>query len=166
MSSGAVCVACKHSIDASARLCPYCGANPATGEKIDTAAIMQEVFKPKQMTTSQSVLEYARHRQGIVIFGGLALAFLILAGLHQYATLRNNTAVSNGPAVPLSDVADLSGQPQENQQLPMPPLQLPHRAAPCLLIKTLSSSFKLAPQPEQVLVSGNKPARRSNQISK
>lgn len=122
MSSGAVCVACGHSIDASARLCPYCGANPATGEKIDTAAIVQEVFKPRQMTTSESVLEYARHRQGIVIFAGIAALFLIMAGMHQYATMRNNTAVANGPAVPLSDVADLSDQPKE-EQLPMPELK-------------------------------------------
>jgi len=121
MSSGAVCVACRHSIDASARLCPYCGANPATGEKVDTTAIVQEVFKAKPMTTSESVLEYARHRQGIVLALGLAAAFLILAGLHQYATMRNNTAVANGPAVPLSDVADLSDQPKE-EQLPMPSL--------------------------------------------
>ena len=30
------CVACKHSIDDQARLCPYCGADPTTGEKVDT----------------------------------------------------------------------------------------------------------------------------------
>src|SRR5690242_5582948 len=120
--SSAVCAACGHSIDAAARLCPYCGANPATGEKIDPTPIMQEIFKPKSMTTSESVLEYARHRQGIVIAIAIALMFLILAGLHQWATMRNNTAVASGPAVPLSDVADLSNQPTENQPLPMPPL--------------------------------------------
>ena len=27
------CVACQHEIDASAKLCPFCGANPVTGEK-------------------------------------------------------------------------------------------------------------------------------------
>jgi hypothetical protein len=120
--SSAVCVACEHSIDAAARVCPYCGANPATGEKIDTEAILREEFKPRNITTSESVLEYARHRQGIVIAIGIAVAFLLLAGLHQFATMRNNSAVANGSAVPLSDVADLSDQPREIQQLPMPPL--------------------------------------------
>ena len=115
-------MACGHSIDAAARLCPYCGANPATGEKVDTEEILREEFKARSMTASQSVIEYARHRQGIVIAIGLALVFLALAGLHQWATLRNERAVSNGPAVPLSDVADLSDQPQENPQTPMPPL--------------------------------------------
>ena len=130
LMSSAVCVACRHSIDAAARLCPYCGANPATGEKVDTTAIVQEVFKPKEMTTSESVLEYARHRQGIVIAIGIAVAFLVLAALHQYATMRNNNAVANGPAVPLSDVADLSGQPQENQAVPMPPLTFQYDGHP------------------------------------
>ena len=130
LMSSAVCAACRHSIDAAARICPYCGANPATGEKIDTTAIVQEVFKPKHMTTSESVLEYARHRQGIVIVIGVALAFLILAGLHQYATIRNNTEVANGPAVPLSDVADLSDQPTENQQIAMPDLSFQYDGHP------------------------------------
>jgi len=122
MSSGAVCVACRHSIDASARLCPYCGANPATGEKIDTETLLREEFKGKSLTASQSVMKYARHRQGVVIAVGLAIVFLTLAGLHQWATMRNETAVANGPAVPLSDVADLSDQHQESQQTPMPPM--------------------------------------------
>jgi len=127
--SSAVCAACKHAIDASARICPYCGANPVTGEKPDTEAILREEFKPRSMTTSESVLEYARHRQGIVLAIGLALAFLILAGLHQFATMRNNNAVVSGPAVPLSDVADLSDQPRETQ-LPMPPLKFEYDGKP------------------------------------
>jgi len=128
--SSAVCAACKHAIDAAARVCPYCGANPATGEKVDTASILLEEFKPRSMTTSESVIEYARHRQGIVLAIGLALAFLILAGLHQFATMRNNSAVASGPAVPLSDVADLSDQPHETQQLPMPPLKFEYDGKP------------------------------------
>ena len=32
--SESVCTACGHHIDPSARLCPYCGADPRTGEKV------------------------------------------------------------------------------------------------------------------------------------
>ena len=127
--SSAVCAACGHSIDAVARTCPYCGANPQTGEKVDTEAMLREVFKSKNMTASETVLEYARHRQGIVVFIGLAVIFLLLAGLHQYATMRNNSTVSSGPAVPLSDIADLSDQPRETQQ-PMPPLTFQYDGRP------------------------------------
>ncbi len=62
--SNAVCAACKHPIDAAAKVCPYCGANPTTGEKaVDTQAVLQEIFKPREVTTGESVLEYARQRQ-------------------------------------------------------------------------------------------------------
>jgi RNA polymerase subunit RPABC4/transcription elongation factor Spt4 len=147
MSSGAICVACRHTIDAVARICPYCGANPATGEKIDTEAILREEFKGRSMTASESVLEYARHRQGIVVAIGLAVAFLILAGLHQFATMRNNTAVASGPAVPLSDVADLSDQPRETQQLPMPPLNFQYDGRPQVMRTFIVEPGAVAPPP-------------------
>ena len=117
------CVACGHSIDAAARLCPYCGANPATGEKIDSEAVLREVFQPRTISTSDSLLEYARHRQGIVIAIGAAVLFLVLVGLHRIVTIRNATAVSNEPAVPLAEIADLSDQSAEPQQIPMPAIE-------------------------------------------
>lgn len=121
--SNAVCAACKHPIDAAAKVCPYCGANPTTGEKaVDTHAVLQEIFKPREVTTSESVLEYARQRQGIVVALGVIVAFLILAGLHQLVTSRNATA-TNEPAVALTEVADLSNQPDETKASPMPELQ-------------------------------------------
>jgi len=145
MSSGAVCVACGHTIDAVARLCPYCGANPATGEKIDTEAMLREEFKGKTLTASQSVMKYARHRQGVVIAVGVAVIFLVMAGLHQWATMRNETAVANGPAVPLSDVADLSDQRQENQQTPMPPLNFEFNGNPQTMRTFIAEPGAVAP---------------------
>jgi hypothetical protein len=121
--SNAVCAACKHPIDAAAKVCPYCGANPETGEKIiDTQAVLQEVFKPRHVTTSESILEFARQRQGIVIAIGVIVAFLIFTFLHQFVTARN-ARTSNSPAVALTDIADLSNQPEENKQQPLPDLQ-------------------------------------------
>jgi hypothetical protein len=120
--SSVVCAACKHPIDAAAKICPYCGANPVTGEKIvDTQAVLQEMFKPREVSRSESVLEYARQRQGIVVALGAIIAFLILAGLHQLVTSRNASA-SNEPAVALTEVADLSNQPDETKALPLPEL--------------------------------------------
>ena len=65
--SNAVCALCHHNIDAAAKLCPYCGADPGTGRKFDTQAALEEIFRSRQLTTSESVLEYARQRQGVVI---------------------------------------------------------------------------------------------------
>jgi hypothetical protein len=116
------CAACSRNIDAAAKTCPYCGANPVTGERVDTDALLQEMFKPKEMTKSASVLEYARQRQGLVVFGGLVFAFLLVALLHQWASSRNSNAVSDAPAVPLSELTDVTNRPDETQPAPLPAL--------------------------------------------
>jgi len=115
------CVACQHQIDETAKICPYCGADPVSGQKVDTQAIVQEVFQPRQLTRSESILEYARNRQGMLIGAGVVAAFLLLAALKQLATVRYDSAASAGPAVPLTEVADLS-QPEE-KPVPMPELK-------------------------------------------
>lgn len=119
--SKVTCVACKHQIDQAARICPYCGADPVSGHKIDTQAMVQEVFQPRRLSKSESILEYARNRQGMFIGATVVAAFLILAALHQLVTVRNDSAVSADPAVPLTEVADLS-QPEE-KPVPMPELK-------------------------------------------
>jgi hypothetical protein len=122
--SKVVCVACRHTIDASARLCPYCGANPVTGEKVDTEAVLQQIFHPRQLSTGETVLDFARQRQGIIIAAGIFGVFLLFAAVHRFITIRNNTAVANSAAVPLTDVADLSNQPDETKPLPLPDLPM------------------------------------------
>jgi hypothetical protein len=126
--SEVTCVACKHQIDGAAKICPYCGADPVSGHKVDTKAILQEVFQPRRLSTSESIFEYARHRQGLVIGATIIVAFLILAALHQLVTVRNNSAVSADPAVPLTEVADLA-QPEE-RPVPMPELKFHYDGQP------------------------------------
>ena len=71
----------------------------------------------------EGLLQFARQRQGVVIAIGVAVLVLLLAGFHQFIMQRNASAVSNAAAVPLTDVADLSNQTQENQPQPMPDLK-------------------------------------------
>lgn len=121
MSSNAVCAACRHAIDDAAKICPYCGSDPRTGEKIvDTQALLQEVFHPREVSTAEGVMQYARQRQGLVITFAVILVLVLLSGFHQLVVRRNRTVVSE--AVPLTDVADLSNQPEETRALPMPDL--------------------------------------------
>lgn len=118
------CAACRHDIDAAAKLCPYCGADPRTGEKpVDTQAMLNEMFHPRQVSTTDTVFEFARQRQGIVIALGVGLAVLILAGLHEYVTRRNARDVSAAAAIPLTEVTDLNNQQDENRPQPLPNLQ-------------------------------------------
>lgn len=117
--SDAVCVACHHHIDAAARLCPYCGADPQTGRKVDTQALLQEVFQARHVSTTEGVLQYARQRQGIVITIAVFAALLLLGGFHQFAARRNRT-VNDANAVPLTEVTDLSNQLSDTHPQPLP----------------------------------------------
>ena len=125
-----VCVACKHAIDDAARLCPYCGADPGSGEKVDTQAILQEVFHPREISTTEGVLQFARQRQGIVITVAVILVLAVLSGMHQFVLRRNRMAVSDSAAVPLTDVADLSNQSEDTRVVPMPELQFQYDGHP------------------------------------
>jgi hypothetical protein len=118
------CMACRHEIDAAARLCPYCGADPRTGQKpVDTQTILNAVFQPRKTSPSENVVEFARQRQGVVVALAVVVVILLLAGLHEYVTRRNARDVSAAAAIPLTEVTDLNNQQDENRPLPMPNLQ-------------------------------------------
>lgn len=126
----ATCAACSRAIDAAAKTCPYCGANPATGERLDTQAILQEVFRPREISASESVLEYARQRQGVVLAVSVFVAFIIIAAIHQFVTMRNSNAVSDAPAVPLSELTDVTQKADETTPVPMPDLDFQYDGRP------------------------------------
>jgi hypothetical protein len=146
VSSG-VCAACNRSIDAAAKLCPYCGADPATGERIDTQAILQEVFQGRTLSTSESVLEYARQRQGIVVAVSILVALLLLTGIHQFVTMRNATAVTSAPAVPLTEVTDIAKVRDETAPVPMPELDFPYEGRPQTMRTFIVERGAIAPAP-------------------
>jgi hypothetical protein len=124
------CAACKRTIDAAARLCPYCGANPGSGERIDTQAVLQEVFRPRETTRSESMIEYARQRQGVVVAVSVLAGFLLLAGLHAFVTRRNATDVTAAPAVPLSEITDVANKPDDASPQAMPELAFQYDGNP------------------------------------
>lgn len=144
-----VCVACRHQIDESAKLCPYCGADPRTGQKIDTQAILQEVFQPKQLTKTEGVLQFARQRQGIVITFASVAALLLLLGLHQFASHRNETEVSAAGAVPLTEITDLTNQPNDTRPLPMPELKFQFDGRPQTMRTFVMEQGAVAPAQAQ-----------------
>ena len=147
MSNG-TCAACARAIDAAAKLCPYCGADPATGERVmDTDGILQEVFHPREMSASESVMEFARQRQGIVIAVSLIVAFLVLAGLHQFVTMRNARDVTDAPAVPLTEITDVAMKANESAPVPMPELDFPYQGNAQSLRTFIVERGAIAPAP-------------------
>ena len=145
--SESICASCRRSIDAAAKLCPYCGANPATGERIDTQAILQEIFRPKDMSTGESVLEYARQRQGVVITVSVIVAFLVLAGIHQFVTMRNASAVSDAPAVPLTEIVDSPTQAATAKPVQMPELDFQYSGQAARMRTYIAEKGAVAPAP-------------------
>ena len=147
MSSG-TCAACGRSIDASAKLCPYCGADPATGQRVvDTQALLQEVFHPRELSTTENVLEFARQRQGIVVVASIIVAFLVLAGLHQFATMRNASVQNDSPAVPLTEITDVANQKSEAAPVPMGELDFPFDGNPKTMRTFVVERGAVAPAP-------------------
>lgn len=124
------CAACSRTIDASAKLCPYCGANPGTGERLDTQALLQEVFRPREMTTTDNVMEYARQRQGIVVAISVFVGFLIIVGIHQFVTARNAEIASDSPAVPLTELTDVTKKSDDAAPQAMPNLDFQYTGTP------------------------------------
>ena len=129
-SSPGTCAACNRAIDVSAKLCPYCGANPVTGERLDTQALLQEVFRPREISTSDSVIEYARRRQGVFTAVTVFVGFLIIVGIHQIVTARNARAVNDQPAVPLTEITDVTKKSDELTPVPMPKLDFQYDGTP------------------------------------
>jgi hypothetical protein len=165
--SRSACAACGRTIDSSARLCPYCGANPQSGERIDTQAIVQEVFRPREVTTSQSVMEYARQRQGIVIAVSALVAFLLLAAFHQFVTMRNATAVTDSPAVPLSEVTELTKKSDELAPAAMPRLNFPYEGRPqAMRTFIVESGAVKPPDPQPAPTTGTTPPPKPALTSK
>lgn len=144
------CAACHHEIDASARVCPYCGSDPSTGQKVvDTSAMLQEMFKPHRLSASENIIEYARNRQGIVVALSAIVLFLVLAALHQFVTMRNERAVSAAPAVALTEITDVSTPPQETKPEPMPKLDFQYQGRPQAMRTFIVESGAVTP-PEVV----------------
>lgn len=139
-------------------MCPYCGADPSTGERLDTQALLQEVFRAKTMTKGESVLEYARQRQGIVIVLSIIVAFLVLAGIHQYVTIRNASAVTDAPAVPLTEITDLANKRDDAAPQPMPKLDFPYDGRPQTMRTFIVERGAIAPAPPPPATSTTAPA--------
>jgi hypothetical protein len=123
---------------------------------------MQEVFQPRKISTTEGLLEYARQRQGVVIAAAILLGFLVLGGLHQLIS-RRNQALSDATAVPLTDVADLNNQPEETTKpIPMPEMQLQYDGHPETM-RNLVVEPGAVPPPQEVIdqLNAREAARRA-----
>lgn len=148
--SNGTCAACRRTIDAAARVCPFCGADPESGERpVETDALIQEVFQPRTMSTSANIVEYAKQRQGVVIAGVVLVAFVLITLVHQFATRSNSGMDSDTPAVPLTEITDVTQRADEVAPVEMPELDFQYDGDPKSL-RTFIVEPGAVPPPEVV----------------
>lgn len=125
------CASCHASIDAAAKLCVFCGADPQTGSRRDPTPLLEKEFSRRdEITQSEKVLDFFRKRQGIVVGLVVAAVFLLAFGLHQFITVRNSRVVADEPPKPLTEVADLSRQSEPSSEQPLPSLEFQYDGNP------------------------------------
>ncbi len=145
--SKAVCANCGHQIDGAARVCPFCGADPASGERVDTRSLLDEVFHPRDVPAGERVLDFARQRQGVIIAVSALVIFLLLGALQQWASMRNRTAVTDAPPVALTEITDVNNQGDESRPIPLPDLPIQIDGRPQAM-RTLIVEPGAVPPPE------------------
>lgn len=144
------CAACRHAIDENARLCAFCGADPRTGEKFDATPIVQQTFPLRaDLPAHERVLDFFRHRQSIVLTALIVGLFLALVGLHRFVTARAANTVSDVPAIPLSEIADISARSDRQTPLPLPDLPFAYSGSPKTMRTYLMEPGAVAPAPVQ-----------------
>lgn len=158
------CVACRHEIDADARLCPYCGADPVTGEKFDPTPIVKSHFPDRRdLGPGERAAQFLRERQGIVVSAIIIVVFLGLIAAHQYVTRRAAMVQSDIPPVPLSDLADFgAGSESAREPAPLPDVGFQWTGRPEVLKVMLVEPGAVAP-PEPATPTTSAPPEASAQ---
>lgn len=142
------CAACGHDIDRTAKLCPFCGGNPVTGEKFDARPVLERHFSRKEkLTPTEGAVQFVRDRQTIVVTGVIAFMLVAVFGIHRFMQARNANAVTDVPAVPLTEVTDLSNQSGSERDAPLPDLDFEYEGNPKTMRTLLMEPGAVAPPP-------------------
>ncbi|HVR41973.1 MAG TPA: zinc ribbon domain-containing protein [Thermoanaerobaculia bacterium] len=155
------CAACGHAIDASARTCPYCGADPETGEKLDTRSVVETHFPPRgELTTAQRIGRAIREQQALAVGILILVVFLLVGAAHQMAVRRSATGDRSAPAVPLTDLADLNDASQ-TERAPLPELDFSWTGRPETMEVFLIEPGAVPPPAAAEAASGSAPRTAS-----
>lgn len=143
------CVSCQRLIDGGARICPFCGAEPETGKKMDVRPLLESHFPPPpELSPPQRAAEFFRTHQTVAVALLVAVGVLALMAAHQWIQQRNQTATAAVPGVTLTEIADLSRQVEERAEKPLPDLPFEGDGDPARIRTYVLEPGAIAPPPD------------------
>jgi cytoskeletal protein RodZ len=118
------CEACAHMVDPNARACPYCGADPRTGEKLRPAVPVDDLLsRKKEESALRRAMHAFRSNENLLLPLSVGVGVLLLIALSTWVT-RQQSAATDVPSIPLSEITSVQRTDQEAPtELPEIPFQ-------------------------------------------
>ena len=146
------CNACRRLVDNHARICPYCGADPHSGETVKGQPRIDELISPKQdQTPVEKVASTIRSRSGAVLAASIVIGLILLVALSTWVNQRQRSMVADVPPVPLTEVTDLSAarDQQDAEELELPELEPEFDGDASSMETFILEEGAVAPPPEE-----------------
>ncbi|MBW3671268.1 MAG: zinc ribbon domain-containing protein [Acidobacteria bacterium] len=143
------CRACGHSVDSQARICPYCAANPHTGEAERSRPPIEKLIPPKpQLSFFERASTTIRSRSGSFLAASIILGVTLLIIVSTVVNERQR-AVADVPPVPLTEVTDLRAtRERDSQELELPELNFQFDGNPASMENFILEEDAVAPPKE------------------
>lgn len=158
------CRACGHRVDPHARICPYCAANPHTGETDRSRPEIEELIPPKpEMSTVERISNVIRSRSGSFLAASIILGVALLIIVSTVVNERQR-AVADVPPVPLTEVTDLSATREGDAgQIELPELDFQFDGDASRMETFILEEGAVAPQTEEEASDGNEAGETSDE---
>lgn len=145
------CRGCGREVDNHSRMCPYCGANPGSGEPAGGPRPEIEQILPRkpELTASERISNAIRSRSGLVLAASMILGVAILIVASSWLNRQQASATADVPPVPLTEVTDLRTDDDEAAEtLEMPELTFEYAGDPQAMETFILEQGEVAPPPD------------------
>jgi glutaredoxin len=141
------CMACSHMVDPQARACPYCSADPRTGEKHRPAIPVDDIFSRKKEESSlRRAMHAIRSNENLLLPLSVGVGVLLLIALSTWVTGRQSAA-TDVPSIPLSEITSVQRTDQE-APMELPEIQFQFDGNPSSMESLLLEEGAISPEQE------------------
>lgn len=141
------CAACDHMVDPQARACPYCSADPRSGEKHRPAVPVDDLLsRKKEESALRRAMHAIRSSESLLLPLSVGIGVLLLIALSTWVT-RHQSATTDVPAIPLSEVTSVQRTDQE-APMDLPDLQFQFDGNPSSMESLILEEGAVSPEAE------------------